>query len=68
MLLFGAKVLRATAVSTHDPVPGHGAPVLGQHAPDQPGGPGADEFGDVAVGHHPAGRNRLDAGQDPLWK
>src|SRR5712672_1773209 len=48
------------AVGVDHPPPRHRAAVDGHHAADLAGpGPGAQVLGDVAVGHHPAGRDRV---------
>jgi pimeloyl-ACP methyl ester carboxylesterase len=64
--LFGVEVLGQRSVRAHHPVPRHRPVVEGQHPADDAGRAGADVVGDVPVGHHPAGRDRLDAGQDAL--
>lgn len=45
----------------HSP-PCDGGAVLAEDAPHLPGC-GADEFGDVAVGHHPSRRHQFDGAQ-----
>src|SRR5439155_3535073 len=49
------------AVGVDHPPPRHRAAVDGHHPADLAGsGAGAEVLGDVAVGHHPAGRDRVD--------
>jgi len=64
LALFVGQVRGHRAVSLEHPVPGHATAVSGQYLTDVARCTRADVLGDVAIGHHPTRRDRLDAGEN----
>src|SRR6185437_1104425 len=64
--LFGVQVLGARPVRPQHAVPRDRPAVLSEYPTDHPGRARTAVLGHVAVGHHLAGRDRLDAREDAV--